>query len=30
MGARDFSWSALALGLAEPDPAAAASHLSAT
>jgi hypothetical protein len=30
MGARDFSWSALALELAEPDRAAAASHLSAT
>jgi glycogen debranching enzyme len=27
MGARDFSWSALVLELADPDPAAASSHL---
>jgi len=29
MGARDFAWSALALELADPDPAASASHLEA-
>src|SRR5204862_335669 len=29
MGARDFAWSALALELADPDRAAAASHLGA-
>jgi hypothetical protein len=30
MGARDFAWSALALELAEPDPRAAASHVTRT